>query len=100
MSHGLWKNSAVWIYLQNASQTPSAIPQHSRPSFLPLSSWGLVLFQTFYHLKFYKKYLFYNVLNVHSYTNLYFTDLYLNMTLISPCKLQLDLTLANCENKE
>ena len=26
MSHGLWRSSAVWIYLQNASQAPSIIP--------------------------------------------------------------------------
>ena len=26
MAHGLWCNSAVWIYLQNASQAPSIIP--------------------------------------------------------------------------
>ena len=26
MSHGLWRSSTVWIYLQNASQAPSIIP--------------------------------------------------------------------------
>ena len=26
MSHGLWRSSAVWTYLQNASQAPSIIP--------------------------------------------------------------------------
>ena len=27
MAHGLWRSSAVWIYLQNASQAPSIIPK-------------------------------------------------------------------------
>ena len=26
MSHGLWKSSAIWTYLENASQAPSIIP--------------------------------------------------------------------------
>ena len=26
MAHGLWRSSAAWIYLQNASQAPSIIP--------------------------------------------------------------------------
>ena len=37
MSHGLWRSSAVWIYLQNASLAPSTIPctfrAHIPPSF-------------------------------------------------------------------
>ena len=37
MAHGLWRSSAVWTYLQNASQAPSIIPpplpQSSLPSF-------------------------------------------------------------------
>ena len=27
MSHGLWRSSAVWFYLQNASVAPSIVPQ-------------------------------------------------------------------------
>ena len=26
MAHGLWRSSAIWTYLQNASQAPSIIP--------------------------------------------------------------------------
>ena len=40
MAHGLWRSSAVWTYLQNASQAPSIIPTS-----LLTSSWGLVLFK-------------------------------------------------------
>ena len=42
MSHGLWRSSAVWAYLQNASQAPSIIPSTFAsliPSFFSLAWW-------------------------------------------------------------
>ena len=38
MAHGLWRSSAVWTYLQNASLAPS-IPPPSLPSSLLDFSW-------------------------------------------------------------